>query len=291
VTAGALERFLSLVRREMRAEDVRVLSPSDTGSEAPNVMHGRLQDGRRVAVVFAEPPSNRPALTRRLDMLLRTFAQSLDEPPASARSARPPLRRSLQDELRALANRARAVDALVIDANSPIVWGSAVPSRLSKPPPEPGVSLVDVSRDLAPASSDGPMQDTPSSPAPGDEDRDKRPRRDESGPGKVESEDPSELSQHAVDAARALPAIATLRKGGHLHHVSRDNDLAYAAHSFAGIYVLVLVFEAPFDELRAERAVSDALARIERLVLALPPLDPRPAPTAGVIRMRRPRRR
>jgi hypothetical protein len=285
VTAGALERFLSLVRREMRAEDVRVLSPGDTGSEAPNVMHGRLQDGRRVAVVFAEPPSNRAALTRRLDMLLHTFAQSLDEPPASARSARPPLRRSLQDELRALANRARAVDALVIDANSPIVWGSAVTRTLSKPPPEPGVSLVDVSRDLSPVSSDGPLQDTPSAPgtpAPGN---------DEPDPASVETEDVSELSQRAADAARALPAIATLRKGGHLHHVARDPDLAYAAHSFAGIYVLVLVFDAPFDELRAERAVGDALTRIERLVLALPPLDPRPAPTAGVIRLRRPRRR
>jgi hypothetical protein len=59
------------------------------------------------------------------------------------------------------------------------------------------------------------------------------------------------------------------------------------AHSFAGIYLLVLIFDAPFDELRAERAVLDALGRIERLVLALPPHDPDPTEGAGVVAMRR----
>ena len=39
------------------------------------------------------------------------------------------------------------------------------------------------------------------------------------------------------------------------------------------------------------RAALDALPRIERLVLALPPLDPKPAPIAGVIAMRRGRKR
>jgi hypothetical protein len=52
------------------------------------------------------------------------------------------------------------------------------------------------------------------------------------------------------------------------------------------------VFAGEFDELRAERAVLESLHRIERLVLALPPLDPDPPRQgAGVIAMGRPRRR
>jgi hypothetical protein len=52
-----------------------------------------------------------------------------------------------------------------------------------------------------------------------------------------------------------------------------------------------VVYAEPFDELRAERAVADALPRIERLVLALPPQEPPPAPIAGVVAIRRGRRR
>ncbi len=82
-----------------------------------------------------------------------------------------------------------------------------------------------------------------------------------------------------------------MRRGGHLAHTVREADLGVLVRSFASIYLLVLAFDGTFDELRAERAVEDALPRIERLVLALPPLDPKPAPIAGVISLRRGRRR
>jgi hypothetical protein len=52
-----------------------------------------------------------------------------------------------------------------------------------------------------------------------------------------------------------------------------------------------MVFDGEFDELRAERAAQESLPRIERLVLALPPLDPDPQPVGGVAALRRPRRR
>ena len=51
------------------------------------------------------------------------------------------------------------------------------------------------------------------------------------------------------------------------------------------------LFNKILDMLRAERALRDGLPIIERLVLALPPLDPEPSPRAGVIALRRPRRR
>jgi hypothetical protein len=90
---------------------------------------------------------------------------------------------------------------------------------------------------------------------------------------------------------RALPEIAALRKGRHVRCVNRGGESPLIAHSFAGIYLLVMVLEAPIDELRVERAILEAIERVERLVLALPPVDPEPGAGAGVIAIRRGRRR
>jgi hypothetical protein len=86
--------------------------------------------------------------------------------------------------------------------------------------------------------------------------------------------------------------MAALRRGRHLRHVEHAGEGPFLAHSFAGIYCLVLVFDGPFDELRAERMVSEVLVRVEQLVLALPPLDPSPRAGAGaVVGFRRARRK
>jgi hypothetical protein len=95
-------------------------------------------------------------------------------------------------------------------------------------------------------------------------------------------------STRAVDSVRALEAIGSLHRGGHLHEKHVEDGFAYLARSFAGIYVLVLVFDGAFDELRAERALALSLPTIERLVTALPPLDP--TPLAGAVAIRRRRR-
>ena len=69
------------------------------------------------------------------------------------------------------------------------------------------------------------------------------------------------------------------------------DELGLVARGFADIYVVIVVFEAEFEELRAERAVANALPRIEQLVVALPPLDPTPERPRKVVslRARRPR--
>ena len=48
------------------------------------------------------------------------------------------------------------------------------------------------------------------------------------------------------------------------------------ARAFASIYVLMLVFKGTYSELHAEAALLHALPVIERLVLALPPVEPPP---------------
>jgi hypothetical protein len=92
-------------------------------------------------------------------------------------------------------------------------------------------------------------------------------------------------TERVVEVVRALPAMAALPKGGSLAHHDREAGVPYVARSFATIYVLVLVFDAPFDELRAERALQARLDTLARLVLALPPLEPEPV--AGVKAMRK----
>lgn len=273
---ASLERLIALVRRELGAESVRVLETEDGEAEAENVLYARLPDGRHLAVAFASAPASKPALVRRLEMLTATFAQSL-EPPSRRPPARPSPGRSLQEELRALAVRARAADAAVIDTHSPVVWGAA--SAEPDGAAHESVPMVDVSRArLSDALGDA----------------------NESGEDDAEAEVGAtargapiarELRERAIGAARGLPGLATLRKGGHVGHTVRDADLGVFVRSFASIYLIVLAYDGAFDEIRAERAVEDALPRVERLVLALPPLDPKPAPIAGVVALRRARRR
>ncbi len=97
-------------------------------------------------------------------------------------------------------------------------------------------------------------------------------------------------ARRAIADVRAQPALATLHKGGHLRRMVSEDDLGYVARSFAAIYVLILIYDGPFEELLAKRAVAHALPTVERLVAALPPLDPTPQAGAAAIR-RRPRRR
>src|SRR5262249_33591382 len=92
----------------------------------------------------------------------------------------------------------------------------------------------------------------------------------------------------AIADVRSLPEMPTLHKGGHLRHMESEPTFGYVARSFAAIYVLVLVYDRPFEELLAKRAITQVLPTIERLVAALPPLTPPPPPRGG--RARRARR-
>jgi hypothetical protein len=252
-----LDRFLALVRRELGAEEARVVEPDERLADDAGLAVARFPDGRGIVVRFAEPPVDREAKQRRLEMLASTF-DSFGGDWQHGKKPRPPVARSLHDELLTLCARAAAVNAIVIDANSPVVWGAAHAE---------GVAAQ------APAASSPRVSESPAN---------------EDGGGEPEA---AHLSRRALHAVRGLSELAALRKGKHVRHVESRGETPLVAHSFAGIYLLVVVYEAGFDELRAERAILEALPRVERLVLALPPLDPSPSEGAGVIALRRPRRR
>jgi hypothetical protein len=243
-----LDRFATLVQRELEADGVEVLD-ADAEFDGTAVACA-LDDGRIVVARFSQPPSDREATRRRLEMLVRTFAEALKDqsPPEETRPSQPPDRASvgpaLDDVLRELATRVSAVHAFVIDADSPIVWGVSTGTDLP-------------ARDLD---------------------------------AHLSTSDPPSPARAALETVRVLPALARLRKGRHMRLVLEDNETTVFAESFLGIYVLVLVLERKFVGLNVQMAVSEWIPRIERLVRALPPLDPTPAPMAGVIPLRRRRR-
>jgi hypothetical protein len=251
------ERVLSLVRRDLGAVEAHIVeaTASPPGADSARELRCELADGRVLLARFSEPLDDRETRQRRLEMLASTFDAVVQEPGAKPRS-RPPLIRSLQDELKALSERAGAANAVVIDANSPVVWGAATTDGLG---------------------SDWPLAWEPWA-------------GDEPSVGAAPPAVTAGASREAIDAVRSLSAFVALRKGKHLRHVERQGRGPFLAHSFAGIYLLVLVFDSPFDELRAERAVAEWLPRIEGLVLALPPLDPSPQAGAGAVSIRKAKR-
>ena len=326
------ERFLSLVQRELVADDVRLLDAGESPPDATNVVLAKLRDGRHVVASFgAAPaaPAERKVLERRLAMLASTFADALEAEPTSERGrSRPPVSMSLHEELKALAQRSRAVDVVVIDCDSPVVWGCA--SIAARPRARNAMLLRDVSdRELSahdepsapagglhavPAADDsGPLQDPTApignlrmAPPPAESSQAVVATARESGLHDghgtdfdhelahghdylTDAEEP-EPTRRAIALIRALPSLTMLHKGKHVREISREGA-SYLVLSFSSIYLLCLVFEGDFDELRAERAAQESLPRVERLVAALPPLDPEPQATGGVVALRRPRRR
>jgi hypothetical protein len=290
-----LIRFSALVKRELGADDVRILDLADTPSPAPNVLYAPLVGGRQIAVTFVTAPENPPALLRRLEILARTFAHALQDTGGDARPNRPPVLASLHDELKALARRAQAIDGMVLDAHSPVVWGSAhapVPQRHAHTSESVGEALerleesrrelLRVIHEIGTEPNGSGVDDAEREPVV--------PPAPVSVDVLGDNDASPEVSHRAIQEVRELPGIPALRRGRPLVHVVREAEFGYVARSFAGIYLLVLVFDAPFDELRAERALVEAMPRIEGLVLALPPLDPGPAPTANVVAFRRRRR-
>jgi hypothetical protein len=264
------ERLLGLVIRELGAQDAKLLPGA----------------GTTLIAIFDEAPSNREVLERKLALIGRTFAQSAqteDPPPVAPRS--------LREELRALATRAMALDALVIDAQSPVVWGSARASH--------AVRRTEALRELRDMSS--PVLSRRAAEQDWDRDDDSGPLAGTAG-GESEGDDaaavqaPGDFEPSATDASaasslavlleiRALPEMQVIRAGKSFTKVEPSR---YAIHSF-GIYLLVLLYDTPFDELRTRRAIAESMTWIERLVFALPPHDPDPEP-ANVISMRKRRR-
>jgi Type II secretion system (T2SS), protein E, N-terminal domain len=120
---GSFSEFLEVVRKNFGASDVRILSEGETPPPSQGVIVCELPLGQLLAVSFAVPPTDPHSAQRRLEMLVRAFESTLATSAETASVA--PKARALHDELAALVEKAGALDALVIDAHSPAIWGGA----------------------------------------------------------------------------------------------------------------------------------------------------------------------
>lgn len=242
---SALDDLLALVRRELGTDDVRVLergaptltSVGDAGAEV--VVSCALPDGSSVVARFPSPPADLAALERRLEMICASLGERAADGPGG--SARPAPLRTLRDELAALAMRAGALVAFVMDAHSPVLWGIGGHER----PTEEASDVYPALR-----SDDEAVAETR---VTGAEVHALHPDAEEASIGPVdtavtdsggsEAANDEDLVVRAMVAVRALPATETLPRGGHVNELAVIDDWALLARSFAGIYMLVLVFD------------------------------------------------
>lgn len=291
---SARERFLDLLRRELLGCDVGLVDTEKEARDQECPIERLLPNGQWLVVTPGPEAPSLDALTRRLEVLLECFEHTIESSiPDIASSSRPAVPISLQRELQALALRVQAVDALVIDVQSPVIWCSAVagptpdrPDDFERSPVlKRALTLLNRSKaelimlfendeDSQPSVTDeAPVHEVPPpEPIPADD---------------QETELPAG-SRRAIEVARCRTELRPLYKGGRPRHVLREDDLVIMARVFADIYVLLMVFENDVDEVLVERAMTRALPKIEQLVLALPPLEPTPQQPGRIVRLRRP---
>lgn len=102
------------------------------------------------------------------------------------------------------------------------------------------------------------------------------------GASRNDSKDFETLLETTIQRIRK--AQAELRPG-HSSRLPISKGVECIARPFAGLYVVALMFEGTLSEPVALGALLHAMPTIERLVLALPPVDPTPSGGAKVLRM------
>lgn len=270
-----LERLLEVIRKELSADDAHL----ELGGRDPDqgVVWCALPSGFRLVVRLPQGERTEEELTtlrEKLVFLARSFDATLDRvsPPSPRPNANP--QHALDDALDVLAGQANALAALVVDNDSPVFWGSSLSPRGDEGVEDAqraaealalaGAAEVDLAALLARESdAEVPMELERLVPR----------IREAAGDERDAKEWARRLS---VFAAASALRDATGGKGElGTRHAVHDADLAYLARSFGGIYWLLLTFDvSAFSELHAEAAMIHALPWIERLVLALPPIDP-----------------
>lgn len=299
MTDGPLLRLLDMVQRELGADDARVeLGGKDPSDE--RLVWVRLSESRRVVAVFENGPSDREQATQRLLALVEAFAGTASPTPDGRQPPGALTRALLSEQLGMLAERVDALRVVVVDDTSPIVWGSSDPFYRSSDGVDAAIrtaiaaaSAREAGLDfgsLLAAGLDGAGETLASVPI--DEAlrgallREIAVLRAERSAGDEAGWRALVVAARAIAFLRHRPVLQAVQPRA--RRVVREEGFGLLAKPFASSYWLVCAFDRSFSELRVEGTVLRALPRIERLVLALPPMEPPPA-QGRVLRLPKPK--
>lgn len=274
-----LLRFLDLVRRELSCQDAHFEFGGEVPRE-PDRVWAEVQGGWRVVARYDKlPEPDRAPRSEKLQNLVEAFSGVASVLQVrSPRFTSPSAARELDDALALLAEKADALRAVVIDEDSPVLWGSSE----SPPGLEDAETAMWIGELAESASAAGLDMVELVQLAP------------EQLRERVAQLEPRKLRERLIRKLPLVRELGSLRdaEGWHAHfascraiaavrrapehHESFQEDLGWLARDFGGIYHVILVYDGPFSELGATRVMLKALPAIEHLVLALPPVDPTP---------------
>lgn len=283
-----LLKLLGLVRRELGAVDVRA-EVGGQPPEDPHLVWVPLEGGFRVVAVLARPPADRRALIERLQALVAPFPDVIDSvtpPPTSMAIAQ---QLELDQELANLAQRATGLCAVVVDERSPMVWGTSRGS-MEGWDIHAMEDLVGLKRSLGQHQLSAEEWLSPG-PEEVPEDIDETQiQRWLHRAQRLAALAPTWTGQDWQTALKTAEAVLMARaacSGGRApdRFAKHRSEIGVFAKGFAQIYMVVIAFEGPYSELHAEGPLVRHLPVIERLVLALPPVEPPPR-RAKVIQFR-----
>lgn len=285
-------RFLELVRRELAASDAYLQFGGRT-PDSPSVLCARVADEAwRIVVRFEQPldpPEARTKLQAKLDALVSSFTglgAELQRERPRPRLVEHDRRDEVDEALTLLAEQAKALRAVVLDEDSPVLWGSSeLPAgsedvevamwtgELVESALAVGLDMVELI-ELEGEALERALE--------GIESAKLRQRLLRKLP-QVQALGPARRAEAWAAHFATCRAIAALRRAPEQRE-SMGEELGWFAREFAGIYHVLLVYPGPFSELDAARPMRKALPLIERLVLALPPVEPPPKSNLRVLR-------
>jgi hypothetical protein len=291
-------KLLDLVSQKLGAVDARL----EIGGKDPDdgrLLWVPLEDTRRLVVVFAEPPVDRTEAQGKLSALLDTFRETLSvlsEPPGRSAAT---LRRELDHALAGLADRTGAETGWIIDVHSPVLWGSSeqhdanldldgmiLLARADQ-------MLLGVKLSWTELLANSTLEASERLRAAGLQGVALRTVQDELETLRELAEEGGlTAAARRLRSARALLEIRerAARERELVRSELRGPEIQCFAHSIAGQYQLVLVFDETYSPLHAEGNVQRALPHIERLLLSLPPVDPMSGGARGAKVIRLPRK-